>query len=282
MTFSRIYPILLCLALSACSSIGREDEPPFVTCPSEPDPELILISSTSHFNNWLTAGENVDIAASVTVTAPVSVGITGYTLEADGNELGTWSEPAISLPASTFGHGAHTISLYANLKIEDFALRKPVFENQQLVVFNKRPDVRLSASVTGHISAVSTSGETYERDFTAESNSEGRIRIPSSYFAWTPAKGTASSLKVELTFKSAISKISEGLTAEISDLQWNVPDNTSIEGPSAVLTWSNPATEKDWYGLTPSCRVSYNGTYEGITLDAYHTDGFIILLTDTL
>ena len=282
MTVSRIYPLILLLALTSCVGIGREDEPPFVTCPSEPDSELILLSSTSHFNNWVTASENVDIAASVTVTAPAPVEITGYTLIADGKEIDTWSEAAISLPATVFGHGDHKLSLYANLKMEDYRVVKPIFEDVQLFVFNKLPKIRLAATVVGRITATSTSSETYEREFTAESNSEGRIRIPASCFAWTPEKGTAPALKVELTFTPEVSEISAGLTAEISDLQWNLTDNTSVEGATALLSWSNPVTEKEWYGLTPSCHVNYSGTYEGIPLDAHHIDGFIILLTDTL
>lgn len=282
MTFSRFFPLILGLAMAGCTGLGSDDEPPFVTCPSEPDAELIEISASAHFNNWLTPGDNADIKADITVTAPAGIKITGYVLVADGKDVATADVPSLSVPASLFGHGAHTISLYAEMAVEDACLRKAVFEDQQLVVFDKRPVINLGATLKGHITATSTSGETYERDFTATSNAEGRIRVPASYFSWTPDEGTAATLRVELTFAPEVSKISEGLTAEISDLQWNLTDDTTVKGATATLTWPNPATEKEWLGLTPTCVVTYRGTHEGIALDAHHTDGFIFLLTDTL
>ena len=284
MKIRHFFPLILCGVTASCVSFTNDDdEPPFVTCPNPtPDFEQIMLEASASFNSWVVPSDYVDITASVTVTAPMNVKIKDYTLVSDGQVVDTYSEPSISVVASAFGHGAHHISLYANLQVDTFNIQKPVFEDNDLLVFNKRPTIKIGATLAGHITATSTSGETYDREFTAESNADGRICIPASLFAWTPVKGTASTMSVEMTFVPEVTDISAGLTAELTDLQWNLTDNTTAQGATAKLTWPNPVTEKEWYGLTPSCQVIYRGTYEDITLDSHFLDGFIILLTDSL
>lgn len=253
--------------LTAFCGCGDDDGP--VDPVGELRPEHVVCSSNVSFSErWVQPGDIISADIELSVNTPGDAYASGLRVNVDGKDVGVYSFPLsepLRYEASSFMHGVHNMKFYFTVKRGRQEIEVTPIRDFNFVVFDSKPSYSAVATVDVAVSAKSTNDETFERNFTLNTDSKGRVHFTRGDFTWYPAQGTAHQLDVEMTVTPQVTVNPDGLQYKVRNILWNMPDSV-VADKTVKLKWSNPVTIEDFNGLNASFVVYVTGRHENLTL----------------